>query len=97
LAKHHHDPDSAFWGWNDIWLRPDFRSWSIEEDLRNIRCPVLAVQGLGDEYGTLAQVLGIVARVSQTRLLELADCGHSPHRDQAEAVILAVKQFVGLG
>jgi pimeloyl-ACP methyl ester carboxylesterase len=97
LAKHHHDPDSAFWGWNDIWLRPDFRSWSIEEDLRSIRCPVLAVQGLDDEYGTLAQVLGIVARVSQTRLLELADCGHSPHRDQAEAVILAVKQFVGLG
>ena len=25
LARHHDDPDSAFHGWNDAWLRPDFR------------------------------------------------------------------------
>jgi pimeloyl-ACP methyl ester carboxylesterase len=40
LARHHADADSAFWGWNDIWLAPDFRSWNIEECLPRIlvRC-----------------------------------------------------------
>ena len=26
LARHHDDVDSAFWGWNDIWLDPAFRA-----------------------------------------------------------------------
>ena len=94
LARHHDDPDSAFWGWNDIWLHPDFRAWTIEQEIGSIACPLLAVQGLDDEYGTLAQVRGIAQRVPQTRLLELPDCGHSPHRDQAAALTAAVTQFI---
>ncbi len=94
LARYHDDPDSAFWGWNRIWLDPAFRSWNIEAELGTIRCPVLAVQGLDDEYGTLAQIRGIATRVPQTQLLELAACGHSPHKDQPEALAAAVSRFV---
>ena len=94
LAHHHDDPDSAFWGWNRIWLDPRFRDWSIGEELDSITCPVLAVQGLNDEYGTLEQIRGIERRVPQTRLLELPDCGHSPHKDQPGAVIAAALSFV---
>jgi pimeloyl-ACP methyl ester carboxylesterase len=89
LRKHHDDPDSAFYGWNDAWLEPAFRAWSIEAELTTIRCPLLAVQGLDDEYGTLEQIRGIARRVPQTKLLELPACGHSPHKDQPEAVIEA--------
>ena len=95
LARHHDDPDSAFWGWNDIWLSPAFRSWSIEADLPHINVPVLAVQGVDDEYGTLEQIHGIARRVPQTELLELPACGHSPHRDQPQALMEAVAGFVG--
>lgn len=94
LAKHHDDPDSAFWGWNDIWLQPAFRQWSIEDEIAAIRCPLLAVQGLDDEYGTLEQIRGIARRVPQTRLLELPACGHAPHRDQPEALIAATAAFI---
>ncbi|MDQ3060247.1 MAG: alpha/beta hydrolase [Pseudomonadota bacterium] len=94
LARHHDDPDSAFWGWNDIWLHPDFKHWSIEEDITAITCPLLAVQGVDDEYGTLAQIRGIARRLAQTRLLELADCGHSPHRDQPDTLITAITAFI---
>lgn len=94
LARHHDDPDSAFWGWNGIWLDPAFRSWSIEEDIRSIHCPLLAVQGLDDEYGTLEQIRGIARRVPHTELLELSDCGHSPHRDQAERLIGHARTFI---
>jgi len=94
LARHHDDADSAFWGWNDIWLSPGYRHWSIETEISAITCPLLAVQGLDDEYGTLAQIRGIARRVPQTDLLELADCGHSPHRDQPERLIAHIKAFV---
>jgi pimeloyl-ACP methyl ester carboxylesterase len=93
LARYHADPDSAFWGWNNIWLDPTFRSWSIEKEVAAITCPLLAVQGLDDEYGTLAQIRGIATSVPQTELLELADCGHSPHRDQPAQLITRIQQF----
>ena len=94
LARYHDDPDSAFWGWNRIWLDPAFRQWNIEGELDAIRCPVLAIQGVDDEYGTLRQIRDIALHAPQTRLLEIPDCGHSPHRDQAEAVIDAVAAFI---
>ena len=94
LARHHDDPDSAFRGWNDIWLAPEFVPWSIEAELPAIACPVLAIQGEDDEYGTLEQIEGIARRVAQTRLLVLPRCGHAPHRDQAEAVTQEAGQFI---
>ena len=94
LGRYHADPDSAFWGWNDIWLDPAFRRWNLDEYLSRIACPVLAIQGLDDEYGTLAQIRGIRRLAPQTQLLEIPDCGHSPHKDQPARVIQAVAGFV---
>ena len=95
LARHHDDVDSAFWGWNHIWLDPAFRAWNIEAGLERIRCPVLAIQGLDDEFGTLEQIHRVRRHVPAARLLELADCGHSPYRDQPEKVIAAAVEFIG--
>ncbi len=95
LARHHEDVDSAFWGWNDAWLDPAFRFWSIEELLPAIRVPVLAIQGHNDEYGTMAQVDGLAAGVAGAEALKLDDCAHSPHRDRPEAVLAATIDFIG--
>jgi pimeloyl-ACP methyl ester carboxylesterase len=94
LARYHADAGSAFHGWNDIWLDPAFRAWNIEDSLRRIRCPVLAVQGEDDEYGTMAQIDAIARVVPQARLLKLPSCGHSPHRDQPAALTEAVVAFM---
>ncbi|MGH8750504.1 MAG: alpha/beta fold hydrolase [Burkholderiales bacterium] len=94
LARYHGDPDSAFWGWNDIWLHPEFRAWNIEEFLPRIACPLLAIQGEDDEYGTLEQIERIARLAPDVDLLKLTDCRHSPHRDQPAAVIEAVTRFV---
>lgn len=94
LARYHRDVDSAFFGWNDIWLAPAFRNWNIEADLAPIRCPLLAIQGEDDEYGSLQQIFGIRDRVPATEVVVLADCGHSPHRDQPEKLTQAVQLFV---
>jgi len=97
LGRYHRDPDRTFWGWNNIWLHPDFRAWNIESYLPSIRCPILAVQGEDDEYGTLAQIDAIAARAihsSAVDLLKLADCRHSAHKDQPQAVIQAIVEYV---
>jgi pimeloyl-ACP methyl ester carboxylesterase len=94
LARYHDDPDSAFWGWNSIWLHPPFKQWSIEDEIASIACPLLAVQGIDDEYGTLEQIRGIARRVPRTELLELPRCGHSPHKDQPARLIEAAAAFI---
>lgn len=94
LARYHADVDSAFWGWNRIWLDPAFRNWNIEEYLPRIRCPVLAIQGVDDEYGTLEQTRRIGAGARDAEILVLKDCRHSPHRDQPEAALAAIAGFV---
>ena len=95
LARYHADAARTFWGWNDIWLHPDFRAWNIEECLPRISCPVLAIQGFDDEYGTMAQLEAIARQAGgPIELLRLANCRHSPHRDQPAVVIEAVSRFI---
>jgi pimeloyl-ACP methyl ester carboxylesterase len=97
LAKYHRDVRRTFYGWNDIWLHPEFRAWNIEDCLAGIRCPILAIQGVDDEYGSMAQIEAIAAQATaaaDVELLKLADCRHSPHKDQPQAVIDAIVRFV---
>ena len=94
LARYHADPDSAFRGWNDAWLSPAFRDWNIERELAAIRCPLLAVQGEDDEYGTLAQIRGIAAKLPKTELLVIPNSGHSPHRDQPALLAHEASRFI---
>ncbi|HKV80498.1 MAG TPA: alpha/beta hydrolase [Candidatus Sulfotelmatobacter sp.] len=95
LGRHHRDAARTFWGWNDIWLHPDFRSWNIEEYLPRVACPVLVIQGLEDQYGTMAQVEAIRRQSGgPVEVLALEDCQHSAHRDQGEKVLEAIAVFV---
>ena len=97
LGKYHRDVRKTFYGWADVWRDPQFTAWDIREEyLPKIRCPVLGIQGRDDEYGTMAQLDEIAARVGGTcKLLKLEKCGHSPFRDQPEAVLTAAEDFVG--
>ncbi|TAG82753.1 MAG: alpha/beta hydrolase [Betaproteobacteria bacterium] len=94
LAKYHDDVDSAFWGWNDVWLSREFRDWVITDALPHIEAPTLAIQGEDDEYGTPAQVETVAREVQRGELVLIPNCKHSPHRDQQEIVIDAVSHFV---
>ena len=94
LAPFHADVDGAFWQWNDVWLSPAFRSYDIRQDIASIGAPLLAIQGEDDPYGTMAQIDDIAAAVPHAQLLKLPQCGHSPHRDQPEAVTRAIADFL---
>jgi pimeloyl-ACP methyl ester carboxylesterase len=94
LSRYHDHVDEMFRGWNDIWLDPQFRDWNLEEYLGTITCPTLVIQGENDEYGTLAHVEAIQRRVPDAQALILPRCGHSPHRDQPELTLDALRKFL---
>jgi len=95
LGKYHRDAGKTFHLWADAWLDPAFRNWNIEACLPRIQCPLLAIQGEDDEYGTMAQLDAIAARAGgPCELLKLPACGHSPHKDQPEKVLHAVTGFI---
>lgn len=95
LARAHEHVEPMFRGWNDAWLSPEFRGWNIEACLPTIACPVLAIQGADDQYGTLAQLDSIAGGVGGPfEKLVLAQCGHAPHRDQEAATLEAMAGFI---
>jgi len=98
LGRYHDDVVSAFVGWNDIWLHPDFRRWNIEDYLPGIVVPVLLIQGEDDQYGTVAQVSAVARQVSgPVETIMLSGCGHSPHQSaQKAATIAAIARFVAM-
>lgn len=94
LSKYHADVDNAFWQWNDVWLSPAFRNYDIQPECRTIQAPLLAIQGVDDEYGTLDQLHRVRLAVPETLIIEIEHCGHSPHRDQPEIVTQAIQEFL---
>ena len=96
LGRYHRDARKTFYGWADVWLDPEFTVWDIRDDyLPGIRCPLLAIQGRDDEYGTMQQLDDLERRVAgPCELLKLEACGHGPFRDQPEKVLSAVTRFI---
>ncbi|VVE25021.1 alpha/beta fold hydrolase [Pandoraea cepalis] len=95
LGRYHDDVDSAFWGWNDIWLDPAFREWNLVGAVASISKPLLAIQGEDDEYGTMAQMDSIATHVPHASVVKLPACGHSPHRDAPQPLAEAIIAFIG--
>ena len=94
LGRYHARPDHAFRGWNDIWLDARFRDWNITAECAKIRCPILLIQGDQDEYGTAAQIEAITKAQPNAKVLFLNACGHSPHRDNPQQVLIATTELV---
>jgi len=94
MARHHDDPDTAFYGWNDVWLHPDFPRWDIRDVLPEIACPMLLIQGMQDQYGTLAQLDAVEASAAGPVERLHPDCHHAPHLEAPEETLAAITAFV---
>lgn len=94
LEQLHDDPEQVFMGWSGCWLGPALQGWSISDTLAAIRCPMLAIQGTLDQFGTLDQLAELQRRVPHADLLALDGCRHVPHEEQAETVRDAVVAFL---
>jgi len=99
LARYH--GAKASWvldAWIETWLSPAFADWSLDEDIRHVRCPVLAVHGDRDEYGSVEHP-GRIARLAPapSRAVIFERCGHVPHREQPARLLVEVAGFLDNG
>jgi len=96
LAKYH--GPKARWvldAWIGTWLAPAFAGWRLDDDLRSVRCPVLALHGDQDEYGSI-QHPERIARLSAgpSRVVILEEGGHVPHRQKPALVLREITKFL---
>ncbi|MCL4745371.1 MAG: alpha/beta hydrolase [Burkholderiaceae bacterium] len=94
MARYHRDPHATFRGWADAWLDPRFALWSIEREVAKIGCPVLAMQGTQDEYGTMEQVRRLAELCPSASWVALDACGHSPHLERPEQSLKEITKFI---
>lgn len=96
LQKYHGDKTQAvFDAWAKTWLSEEYGTWNIEKFLPQIKCPVFIMQGLNDEYGSEAQVDGIVNQVSgKAKKLMIPAIGHTPHKEARETVLEQTTKFI---
>jgi pimeloyl-ACP methyl ester carboxylesterase len=96
LARYH--GDKARWvldAWIETWLHPGFASWTLAGVLPRVTCPVLALHGALDEYGSTRHPELIGERCGGPSRVEiLAGTGHVPHRERTEAVLALVSRFL---
>lgn len=96
LARYH--GDKARWvldAWIETWLSDAFAPWTIDEELRGLKCPILAIHGESDEYGSRAhpeRIGRLSASFSDVHLLN--GCGHFPHREKPDVVLNAIAAFL---
>ncbi len=96
LAVYHGEKTrQMFDAWAVTWLSDGFVDWNIEPILREIRCPVLVVQGEADPYATQAQVRAIVRGIgSNARERMIPDSGHASHIDQPAQTLAEIQSFI---
>ena len=96
LARYH--GDKANWvldAWIETWLAPSFAKWSLDEALRRIQCPILAIHGDHDEYGSRAQPDRIAALASGPVTVHLVEnCHHLPHKERPDEILHLIHKFV---
>ncbi len=96
LEKYH--GERARWvlrAWTEIWLSREFETWKLEPELRRALCPLLVLHGDRDEYGSV-RVPETIAELSggPSELHILAGCGHVPHRENPDRVLVLVQDFL---
>lgn len=81
LQKYHGEKtEELFYAWAHTWNLPEFRDWNICKDIESIACPVLALQGINDQYGTELQLDLIESSTPNAEVTKvlLHKCGHHP-------------------
>ncbi|AUH62937.1 alpha/beta fold hydrolase [Paracoccus zhejiangensis] len=96
LARWH--GEKAPWvldAWTETWLSPAFADWTLDAALARVRCPVLAIHGEADEYGSIAHPRRLAERSGGPVVLRLmAGEGHFPHRSDEAGTVAAVAEFL---
>lgn len=95
LYKIHEDKtETLFYAWANTWLSPDFKSWDIRDEIQGFKQPVLAIQGINDQYGTDEQVNSIVEGYLNRTGKMIPACGHHPHLEKTKEIVDLISEWI---
>jgi pimeloyl-ACP methyl ester carboxylesterase len=93
LARHHGDKARfVVEFWTCTWLDPAFADWTLDAALAEVTCPLLAIHGVDDEYGSPAHARRIAG--AHGELLLMAGAGHMLHRVREAELVAAIAAFL---
>jgi pimeloyl-ACP methyl ester carboxylesterase len=81
--------------WTHVWLDPEFSRWTLASVLPRIECPVLAIHGDQDEFGSVAHPHLIQRLVPRAEIHLLPGIGHVPQRENAGLILSLIEKFLG--
>jgi len=96
LTRYH--GEKANWvlsAWLDVWLSEAMAQWSLAPELPKVRCPILAIHGDRDEFGSL-RFPRMIRELSggPTEVQIIPDCGHVPHREKRALILQLAEEFL---
>lgn len=95
LARHHDHPDTAFLGWADAWLDPEFpRAFDLRPALGRVAAPTLIIQGSNDPYGTLYQAELAARLIPGGARVACPAAAHAPHLEAPAETLAAITDFI---
>jgi pimeloyl-ACP methyl ester carboxylesterase len=92
---HGNKTNYLFYGWTGFWLSEKAAAWSITDELPKIKAPLLAIQGMEDNYGTVEQLMQkLKLCTGSVQVNHLAGCGHVPHHEAHDRVLSLINCFI---
>lgn len=96
LQRYH--GDKAKWvleAWTETWLSPHFRNWNLDDTLKKVTSPLLAIHGEYDEFGSEEFPKRFASLAAgKSEMILLAKTGHVPHRERKEEIIQLLLEFI---
>lgn len=94
LKKFHDEKtESLFFAWAHTWLSESFRKWNIVNDIQGITCPLLAIQGKEDQYGSKLQLDLILKAIPQAEIAFLDFVKHHPHLEKTAEILGRIEKW----
>lgn len=96
LKKYHAEKaQSVLDAWTETWLSDEFRTWQLDDYLKQVHCPLLVIHGELDEYGSLAQPQRFIDCSSGlTQMNIISGAHHMPHKEQPALVLSIIQTFL---
>lgn len=96
LEKYHGEKTSWILNsWVETWNSPKYSNWSLKEYLPSVKCPLLAIHGDNDEYGSVAfpnLICNLAGGPAEKHIIQ--SCGHIPHREKPELIFKLITEFL---
>ncbi len=94
LAATPANQEQTFRQWAALWASPSYRAWHVDDAVRLVTCPVLAIRGEHDAVTSPDHLVRLAGLAPDVETLTIAGCRQHPHLEKPQAVTSALVAFI---